>query len=200
MDDVVVASACRSAIGAFGGTLKDVPPYALAAGVIREAVARAGVEPEAVDDVRLGSCFEPYLTKSVARSAAIAAGIPVTATAVSMDRVCVSAMEAVVSGMAMIQAGLADVIVAGGVEVMSGVPYAIPSARWGARLQNQTIDDIFSEGPTCRLHPGPRLRRCSDGGGRRERARRKRTALLPGRWGRPSDAGGPPAHRGGAER
>jgi acetyl-CoA C-acetyltransferase len=157
MDDVVVASACRSAIGAFGGTLKDVPPYALAAGVIREAVTRAGIEPEAVDDVRLGSCFESYLTKSVARSAAIEAGIPVTATAVSMDRVCVSAMEAVVSGMAMIKAGLADVIVAGGVEVMSGVPYAIPTARWGARLQNQTIDDQVIEGLYCgsRYHPCP---------------------------------------------
>jgi len=157
MDEVVVASACRSAIGAFGGALKDVPPYALAAGVIREAVVRAGIEPEAVDDVRLGSCFEPYLTKSVARSAALEAGIPVTSTAVSMDRVCVSAMEAVVSGMAMIQAGLADVIVAGGVEVMSGVPYAIPTARWGARLQNQTIDDQVIEGLYCgsRYHPCP---------------------------------------------
>ena len=107
--------------------------------------------------MRLGSCFEPYQTKSVARSAAIEAGIPVTATAVSMDRVCVSAMEAVVSGMAMIKAGLADVIVAGGVEVMSGVPYAIPTARWGARLQNQSIDDQVIEGLYCgsRYHPCP---------------------------------------------
>lgn len=157
MDDVVIAAACRSAIGAFGGSLKDVPPYLLAAAVVREAVARAGVEPAQVDDVRLGSCFEPYLTKSVARSAAIEAGIPVTATAVSMDRVCVSAMEAVVSGMAMIGSGLAGVIVAGGVEVMSGVPYAVPTARWGARLQNQTIDDQVIEGLYCgsRYHPCP---------------------------------------------
>jgi acetyl-CoA C-acetyltransferase len=157
MTDVVIASACRTAIGAFGGTLKDVPPYALSAVTIREAVRRAGIEPEQVDDVRLGSCFEPYLTKSVARSAAIEAGIPVTATAVSMDRVCVSAMEAVISGMAMIKAGLAEVIVAGGVEVMSGVPYAVPTARWGARLQNQTIDDQVIEGLYCgsRYHPCP---------------------------------------------
>ncbi len=157
MNDVVIASACRSAIGAFGGALRDVPPYALAAVTIREALRRAGIEPGAVDDVRLGSCFEPYLTKSVARSAAIEAGIPVTTTAVSMDRVCVSAMEAVVSGMAMIKAGLADVIVAGGVEVMSGVPYAIPSARWGARMQNQTLDDQVIEGLFCgsRYHPCP---------------------------------------------
>ncbi|HSL95338.1 MAG TPA: acetyl-CoA C-acyltransferase [Thermoleophilia bacterium] len=157
MDDVVVAAACRTAIGAFGGTLKDVPPYLLAATVIREALGRAGVDPGAVDDVRLGCCFEPYQTKSVARSAAIEAGIPTSVTAVSMDRVCVSAMEAVVSGMAMIKAGLADVIVAGGVEVMSGVPYAVPSARWGARLQNQTIDDQVIEGLYCgsRYHPCP---------------------------------------------
>ncbi len=157
MDDVVIAAACRTAIGAFGGALRDVPPYLLAATVIREAMARAGVSPDDVDDVRLGSCFEPYLTKSVARSAAMEAGIPVTATAVSMDRVCVSAMEAVISGMAMIKAGLADVVVAGGVEVMSGVPYAVPTARWGARLQNQTIDDQVIEGLFCgsRYHPCP---------------------------------------------
>jgi acetyl-CoA C-acetyltransferase len=157
MDDVVIVAACRTAIGAFGGALRDVPPYLLAATVIREAMARAGVSPDDVDDVRLGSCFEPYLTKSVARSAAMEAGIPVTATAVSMDRVCVSAMEAVISGMAMIKAGLADVIVAGGVEVMSGVPYAVPTARWGARLQNQTIDDQVIEGLFCgsRYHPCP---------------------------------------------
>ena len=157
MSDVVIAAACRTAIGAFGGTLKDVPAYALGAVVVREAVRRAGIDPADVDDVRLGSCFEPYQTKSVARSAAIEAGIPVTATAVSMDRVCVSAMEAVVSGMAMITAGLADVIVAGGVEVMSGVPYAVPTARWGARLQNQSIDDQVIEGLYCgsRYHPCP---------------------------------------------
>jgi len=157
MNDVVIVSACRTAIGAFGGTLKDMPAFALAAVTIGEAVRRAGIEPGDVDDVRLGSCFEPYDTKSVARSAAIEAGIPVTATAVSMDRVCVSAMEAVVSGMAMIQAGLADVIVAGGVEVMSGVPYAIPSARWGARLQNTSLDDQVIEGLYCgsRHHPCP---------------------------------------------
>ena len=157
MTEVLIASACRTAIGAFGGALKDVPPYALSAVTIRDAVRRAGIEPGQVDDVRLGSCFEPYLTKSVARSAAIEAGIPVTATAVSMDRVCVSAMEAVISGMAMIKAGLAEVIVAGGVEVMSGVPYAVPTARWGARLQNQTIDDQVIEGLYCgsRYHACP---------------------------------------------
>lgn len=157
MNSVVVASACRTAIGAFGGALKDVPAHALAAVAVREAVRRAGIDAADVDDVRLGSCFEPYLTKSVARSAAIEAGIPVTATAVSMDRVCVSAMEAVVSGMAMIAAGFADVVVAGGVEVMSGVPYAVPSARWGARLQNQVLDDQVIEGLYCgsRYHPVP---------------------------------------------
>jgi acetyl-CoA C-acetyltransferase len=157
MDDVVVASACRTAIGAFGGSLKDMPAFAVAAAAIREALRRAGIEPGEVDDVRLGSCFEPYDTKSVARSASLEAGIPVTATAVSLDRVCVSGMEAVISGMAMIQAGLAKVIVAGGVEIMSGVPYAVPSARWGARLQNQSLEDQVIEGLYCgsRHHPCP---------------------------------------------
>jgi len=157
MDDVVIVAACRTAIGAFGGTLRDVPAFTLAATVIREAMARAQISPGDVDDVRLGCCFEPYLTKSVARSAALEAGIPVTTPAVSMDRVCVSAMEAVISGMAMIKAGLADVIVAGGVEVMSGVPYAAPSARWGARLQNQSLDDEVMEGLFCgsRYRPVP---------------------------------------------
>ena len=159
MNEVVIASACRTAIGAFGGTLKDMPAYALAAVTIREAIRRAGIDPADVDDVRLGSCFEPYDTKSVARSAAIEAGLPVTVTAVSMDRVCVSAMEAVVSGLAMIKAGLADVIVAGGVEVMSGVPYAIPSARWGARLQNKSLDDQVIEGLYC----GSRHHLCPSG-------------------------------------
>jgi acetyl-CoA C-acetyltransferase len=164
MDEVIIASACRTAIGAFGGTLRDVPPYALAAVVVREAVHRAGIESDLVDDVRLGCCYEPYFTKSVARSAAIEAGLPVTTTAVSMDRVCVSAMEAVVSGMAMIKAGLADVIVAGGVEVMSGVPYAIPTARWGARLQNQSLDDQVIEGLYCgsRYHPCPSVGDATD--------------------------------------
>jgi len=89
--------------------------------------------------------------------AALMAGMPETATAVTINRVCISGMEAVVSGMAMIQAGLADVILAGGVEHMSGVPYAVPSARWGCRLQNQSFDDMLIESLYCgsRLLPGP---------------------------------------------
>ena len=175
MNEVIVASACRTAIGAFGGALKDVPAFAVAAVTIREAVRRAGIEPGDVDDVRLGSCFEPYDTKSVARSAAIQAGIPVTATAVSMDRVCVSAMEAVISGMAMIRAGLADVIVAGGVEIMSAVPYALPSARWGARLQNQSLEDQVIEGLFC----GSRHRPCPAGESRDDRPVRARLQGQP---------------------
>ena len=157
MDDVIIASACRTPIGAFGGALRDLPAYAIAAVAVREALRRAGVDPGEVDDVRLGCVFEPYMSKSVARTAATEAGIPVTSTAVSLDRVCVSGMEAVVSGMAMIQAGLANVIVAGGVEHMSGVPYAIPSARWGARVQSQSLDDECIEGLRCgsRYHPCP---------------------------------------------
>ncbi len=82
--------------------------------------------------------------------------MPITSTAVTINRVCISGMEAVISGVAMIKAGFVDVILAGGVEHMSGVPYAVPSARWGARLQNQSLDDMMIEALYCgsRLQPG----------------------------------------------
>lgn len=149
MKDVVIVSACRTAIGAFGGTLRDVPAYVLAATVIKNAVERAGISPEAVDDVRMGCCMSSPRQMTEARMGARAAGIPDTTTAANIHRVCVSGMEAIVSGMAMIQVGLADVIVAGGVEHMSGAPYTLPCARWGARLDSQQLDDGVMEGLRC---------------------------------------------------
>jgi acetyl-CoA C-acetyltransferase len=123
---------------------------------MKEAVKRAGIDPAVINDVRFGSCLEPYNALNVARVAALDAGIPETSTAVTINRVCISGMEAVISGMAMIQAGLVDVVLAGGVEHMSGVPYAVPSARWGCRLQNQTFEDSMIEALYCgsRLQPG----------------------------------------------
>jgi len=157
MKDVVIVSACRTPIGAFGGTLKDLHAYKIAAVTMKEAVKRAEIPAEVVNDVRYGCCLEPYNALNIARVAALEAGIPETATAVTINRVCISGMEAVVSGMAMIQSGLADVILAGGVEHMSGVAYAVPSARWGCRLQNQSFDDMMIEALYCgsRLQPGP---------------------------------------------
>ena len=106
MKDVVIVSACRTAIGTFGGSLRDSHAAALAGVTMKEAVQRAAIDPALIDDVRFGCCMEPVDTLNVARIAALLAGIPDTATAVTINRVCVSAMEALISGMAMIQTGM----------------------------------------------------------------------------------------------
>ncbi len=157
MKDVVIVSACRTAIGAFGGTLKDMHAVDIASVVMKEAIKRAGINPDMIDDVRFGNCFEPHTSLNLARVAALKSGIPNTAVAATINRVCISGMEATISGMAMIQAGLADVILSGGVEHMSGVAYVVPGARWGCRLQNSTLDDRLIEGLMCgsRLIPCP---------------------------------------------
>jgi len=155
MKEVVIVSACRTAIGAFGGTLKDVHAARIASVTMKEAIARAGIAPSIIDDVRYGCCLEPVDTLNVTRIAALMAGIPDAVTAVTINRVCISGMEAVISGMAMIQAGMADVILAGGVEHMSGVPYSVPSARWGCRLQDQEFVDNLIRGLHCGSHVLP---------------------------------------------
>jgi len=155
MKDVVIVSACRTAIGAFGGTLRDLDAAHLASVTMKEAVKRAGIEPDVIEDVRYGCCLEPHDTLNVARVGALLAGIPETIPAVTINRVCISGMEAVISGMAMIQAGMADTILAGGVEHMSGVPYSVPGARWGCRLQDQTFVDALIHALHCGSHIMP---------------------------------------------
>jgi acetyl-CoA C-acetyltransferase len=155
MKDVVIASACRTAIGAFGGTLRDTIAAEIAKVTMQEAVNRAGIDPGTIDDVRYGCCLEPVDTLNVARTAALLAGIPDTVPAVTINRVCISSMEATISGMAMIQAGMADIILAGGVEHMSGVPYIVPTARWGCRLQDQVFVDSLIRGLHCGSHVIP---------------------------------------------
>jgi len=155
MRDVVIASACRTAIGAFGGTLKSMNGPQLAGITMKEAVRRAGVDPAIIDDVRYGCCMEHHDNLNVARVASLMAGIPDTVPAATINRVCISGMEAVISGMAMIQAEMADVILAGGVEHMSGVPYVVPSARWGARLQDQGFIDAMIHALHCGSHLMP---------------------------------------------
>ena len=149
MKDVVIVSGCRTAIGAFGGSLKNVDGVSLAATAMAEAIRRPGIAPSIIDDIRFGCCLEHHDNLNVARVAALKAGIPDDIPAVTINRVCISGMEAVISGMAMIQAGMADVILAGGVEHMSGVPYAVPSARWGARLQDQGFVDAMMHALHC---------------------------------------------------
>ncbi len=149
MKGVVIVSACRTAIGGFGGTLKDLNGATLASVVMKEAVDRAGIDPAIIDDVRFGCCVESSDTLNVTRVGALLAGIPDTVPAVTINRVCISGMEAVLSGMAMIQAGMADVILAGGVEHMSSAPYEVPKARWGCRLQDQVFVDALIRALHC---------------------------------------------------
>ena len=144
MEDIVIASACRTAIGAFGGSLIKMNGASIAAVTMKEAIKRAGIEPHMIDDVRYGCCLESSDTLNVARVAALLAGIPDNVTAVTINRVCISGMESLISGMAMIQAGMADIILAGGVEHMSGASYSVPNARWGCRLQDTVfVDDMI---------------------------------------------------------
>lgn len=152
MRDVVIVSACRTAIGAFGGTLRDLNAATIAAVVMKNAVRRAEIDPQIIDDVRFGCCLEPADTLNVARVAALLAGIPDTVPAVTINRVCISGMEAVASGAAMIRAGMADVILAGGVEHMSAAPYIVPAARWGCRMQDQVFVDSMIRALHCGSH------------------------------------------------
>ncbi len=152
MKDVVIVSACRTAIGKFGGSLRDMSAAAIAAVTMKEAIRRANIDPSMIDDVRYGCCIEPADTLNVARVAALMAGIPDSVPAVTINRVCISGMEAALSGAAMIQAGMADIILAGGVEHMSGVAYQVPTARWGCRLQDQVMVDALMRSLYCGSH------------------------------------------------
>ncbi|MBW1695328.1 MAG: acetyl-CoA C-acyltransferase [Deltaproteobacteria bacterium] len=152
MKEVVIVSACRTAIGAFGGSLKDSHAATIASVTMKAAVQRAGIDSSIIDDVRYGCCMEPADSLNVARVAALLAGIPEAVTAVTINRVCTSGMEAVVSGAAMIQTGMADVILAGGVEHMSAVPYTVPGARWGYRIQDQVLVDAMIRALHCGSH------------------------------------------------
>ena len=152
MEDVVIVSGCRTAIGTFGGSLLPLNGASLAAVTMKEAIKRAGIEPEVIDDIRYGCCMESCDTLNVARVGALLAGIPDSIPAVTINRVCISGMEAMISGMAMIQAGMADIILAGGTEHMSSVPYSVPNARWGCRLQDQKFVDDMIHALHCGSH------------------------------------------------
>ena len=160
MNDVVIVSACRTAIGSFGGSLKESNAAVLGSIVMKEAVKRAGIDAVLIDDVRFGNGITHHDSNNIARVSALLAGIPDSVAACTINRVCTSAMEAVVSGMAMIQAGMADIILAGGTEHMSGVPYVVDGARWGCRLQDQT----FVDGLIHSLYCGSRFLPLSDDG------------------------------------
>ena len=149
MSDVVIVSACRTAIGEFGGTLRDLHAANISSVPMKAAIERAGISPDIIDDVRFGCCLNPTDAMNVTRIGALMAGIPDTVPAVTINRVCISGMEAVLSGAAMIKAGTAEVVLAGGVEHMSGVPFTLEKARWGIRMRNDTITDAMQTGLHC---------------------------------------------------
>ncbi len=132
--DVVIVSGCRTAIGAFGGTLSTTPATELGAIVIREAVRRAGIDPAAVDEVLMGCVVPAGLGQAPARQAAVKAGIPVEVGATTINKVCGSGLKAVMLASAMIQAGDAEIVVAGGMENMNLAPFYLPRARTGYRM------------------------------------------------------------------
>lgn len=132
--DVVIVSGCRTAIGAFGGTLSTTPATELGAVVIREAVRRAGIDPATVDEVIMGCVVPAGLGQAPARQAAVKAGIPVEVGATTINKVCGSGLKAVMLASAMIQAGDAEIVVAGGMENMNLAPFYLPRARTGYRM------------------------------------------------------------------
>ena len=140
---VVIASACRTAIGTMGGTLSTTPAADLGAIVIKEAVKRAGIKPEAVDQVYMGCVIQAGLGQNVARQASIKAGLPIETPAVTMNVVCGSGLNCVNQAAQMIMAGDADIVVAGGMENMSMAPYAVPQARYGYRMNNGVLVDTM---------------------------------------------------------
>ncbi len=130
--------------------MKDLQAPELAAQVIRECIERAGIDASAIGDVRFGNCIEPPKALNLARVSALLAGIPWTVPAVTINRVCTSAMEAIISGALQIETGFTDVVLAGGVEAMSNVPYCLETARWGQRL----FDGVLLDALTTGLHAG----------------------------------------------
>ena len=143
MREIVIASAVRTALGSFGGSLKDVPAVDLGALVIKEALNKAGVKPECVDEVLMGNVIQAGLGQNPARQAAVKAGLPVEIPSMTINKVCGSGLRCVALAAQMIKAGDADVIVAGGMENMSQGPYVLRTARFGQRMGDGKMVDAM---------------------------------------------------------
>lgn len=140
---IVLAGACRTAVGTMGGTLSTTPAADLGAVVIKEALNRAGIAPDQVDQVYMGCVIQAGLGQNVARQASIKAGLPIECPAVTTNVVCGSGLNSVNMAAQMILAGDADIVVAGGMENMSMAPYAIPQGRYGYRMNNGVLVDTM---------------------------------------------------------
>jgi acetyl-CoA C-acetyltransferase len=144
---IVIAGACRTAIGKMGGALVGVTTPELATTVVKEAMNRAGIAPDQVDEVILGCVYQAGIGQNVARQAAVYAGIPVSTPAFTLNNLCGSGLKSINVAAALIEAGEADVIVAGGAENMSNAPYLLKNARFGYRMNNgEIIDSMINDG------------------------------------------------------
>ncbi len=152
-NEVVILSGCRTPVGSFGGALRDVTAVELGRIVVGEAVKRAGVRPEDVDEVILGCILQAGLGMNPARQAAVKAGLPNSVPAHTVNKVCGSGLKAVTLAAQAIKADDASLVVAGGTESMSGAPYLVPGARWGQRLgHGDVVDHMIHEGLTDAFH------------------------------------------------
>ncbi|WP_227762260.1 acetyl-CoA C-acetyltransferase [Zhaonella formicivorans] len=143
MREVVIAGMCRTAIGNFNGSLKNIPAVTLGAIVIKEALKRAGIQPEQVDEVIMGNVLQAGLGQNPARQAAMEAAIPKEIPAYTINKVCGSGLKAVQLAAQTIKSGDSDIIVAGGMENMSAAPYLLPEARWGQRMGDRALVDAM---------------------------------------------------------
>ena len=147
MRDVYVVSSCRTAVGTFGGSLKDTPAADLGAIVMAEALKRANVKGEWLDEVMFGNVLSAAQGQNVARQCAVKAGIPLSVPAYTVSMVCGSGLTSCIEGARSIQAGDAEIVMCGGTENMSAAPYAIPAARWGARMfDGKMVDTMVKDG------------------------------------------------------
>ena len=143
MKEVVIVSAVRTAVGSFGGSLKDVEARTLGSTVIKEALNRAGIEGNEVDEVIFGSVLQAGLGQNISRQCSLDAGLPVTVPTMTLNKVCGSGLRTVSLGAQTILSGDNDVVVVGGTENMSRAPYVLDSARWGYRMGNGEMKDIM---------------------------------------------------------
>ena len=143
MKEVYVVNCCRTAVGSFGGSLKDVPAVDLGATVVKEVLNRGGVKPEQVDEVMFGCILTAAQGQNPARQVSVKAGIPYSVPAYTVGMVCGSGMKSVIEGARAILSGDADIIVAGGTENMSAAPFALPNERWGARMGDKKVVDTM---------------------------------------------------------
>lgn len=149
MKDVVIVSAVRTAIGTFGGSLKDIPATDLGALVIKEAINRAGVKPEDVDEVIMGNVLQAGLGQNPARQASVKAGIPHEVSSMTINKVCGSGLRAVALASQMIKSGDNNIVVAGGFENMSRAPFVLNDYRWGKRMGDGEIVDCMIKDGLC---------------------------------------------------